>query len=540
VITPKRRYEDLIAGFRWDVPAEFNFGALIDAWATDRSRVALYWEDEAGHTARYTFWDLKAASNRMMNALDGLGLRRGEPMLVMLPRVPAWQVAMIGGLKLGALVIPCTASLRAKDVAYRARHSGARAVVATIDQVPEIDAALKDVPGVEIRLCVGGAPAGWRDFDATLARAAATGVPARTRTDEPALCYYTSGTTKDPKAVLHTHAYTYAHRWTGDYWLDLQRTDLHWTTSDTGWAKAAWGVLFGPWMNGAPVFMFHGRFDPERQLDLLARYEVSVFCAPPTEYRLLVKQDLQRWHLPRLRHCVGAGEPLNPEVIHTWHDRFDLLIHDGYGQTETIPLVANFPGMAIRPGAMGKPFPGHDVRVIGDDGAELPAGEIGDLALHGRTPSLFREYWKSPEETTASWRGDWYLTGDRARRDEDGYLWFVGRADDVIISAGYRIGPFEVESALLEHPAVVESAVVASPDAVRGEIVKAFVVLRPGHAPGKPLEAELQEHVKTVTAPYKYPREIEFVESLPKTVSGKIRRVELRDRERRRKPTAPS
>ncbi len=540
MITPKRRYEDLTAGFRWDVPVEFNFGALIDAWATDRSRVALYWEDEAGRSARYTFWDLKVASNRMMNALDGLGLERGEPMLVMLPRIPAWQVAMVGGIKLGALVIPCTATLRPKDIAYRARHSRARAIVATLDQVPEVDAALKDVPGVGIRLCVGGAPSGWLDFDATLARAAATGVPARTRTDEPALCYYTSGTTKDPKAVLHTHAYTFAHRYTGDYWLDLRRTDLHWTTSDTGWAKAAWGVLFGPWMNGVPVFMFHGRFDPERQLDLLARYEVSVFCAPPTEYRLLVKQDLQRWHLPRLRHCVGAGEPLNPEVIHTWHDRFDLLIHDGYGQTETIPLVANFPGMAIRPGAMGKPFPGHDVRVIGDDGVELPVGEIGDLALHGRTPSLFREYWQSPEETKVSWRGEWYLTGDRARRDEDGYLWFIGRADDVIISAGYRIGPFEVESALLEHPAVVESAVVASPDAVRGEIVKAFVVLRAGYAPGKNLAAELQEHVKKVTAPYKYPREVEFVDSLPKTVSGKIRRVELRDRERRQKATTPS
>ena len=540
MITPKRRYEDLIADFRWDVPTEFNFGALIDAWATDRSRVALYWEDEAGRTARLTFWDVKLASNRMMNALAGLGLERGQPILVLLPRVPAWQTAMIGALKLGALVVPGTASLRGKDIAYRARHSGARAVVTTVEQVPEVDAALRDVPGVDIRLALGGGPAGWRDLDATLAAAATTGVPARTRADEPALCYYTSGTTKDPKAVLHTHSYTYAHRFTGDYWLDLKRTDLHWTTADTGWAKAAWGVLFGPWMNGVPVFMFHGRFDPERQLDLLSRYEVSVFCAPPTEYRLLVKQDLKRWHLPRLRHCVGAGEPLNPEAIHTWHDAFDLLIHDGYGQTETIPLVANYPGLAIRAGSMGKPFPGHDVRVIGDDGVELPPGEIGDLALHGRTPSLFREYWKNPEETAASWRGEWYLTGDRARRDKDGYLWFVGRADDVIISAGYRIGPFEVESALLEHPAVVESAVVASPDPVRGEVVKAFVVLRAGYAPGKNLEVQLQEHVKRVTAPYKYPREIEFVAALPKTVSGKIRRVELRDRERRAKSDATS
>ncbi len=535
MIAPRRRYADLVAGFRWEVPEEFNFGALIDAWATDRSRIALYWEDEAGRTARRTFWDLRLASNRFMNALAGLGVARGEPVMVMLPRLPEWQVAMIGALKLGALVIPCTASLRAKDIAYRARHSGARAIVTMVEQVSEVEAACAEVPGLTIRLALGGAPAGWHDFDTVLARAATSGVPARTRSDEAALCYYTSGTTREPKAVLHNHAYPFAHRYTGEYWLDLKRTDLHWTTSDTGWAKAAYGVLFGPWMLGVPVFMYHGRFDPERELDLLARYEVSVFCAPPTEYRLLVKQDLTRWRFPRLRHCTGAGEPLNPEVIHAWHDAFGLFIHDGYGQTETTLLAANTPGLPIRPGSMGKPFPGHDVRVIGDDGAELPAGEVGDLALRDTPPSLFREYWKNPEESAACRRGEWYVTGDRGRRDEDGYLWFVGRADDVIISAGYRIGPFEVESALLEHPAVMESAVVASPDAVRGEIVKAFVVLRPGHAGGDDLARQLQEHVKRVTAPYKYPREIEFLESLPKTVSGKIRRVELREQERRRK-----
>jgi acetyl-CoA synthetase/medium-chain acyl-CoA synthetase len=538
MIAPRRRWEDLVAHFRWEVPAEFNFGALIDAWATDRSRLALYWVDEAGREARYTFWDLKLASNRCMNALAALGLRRGEPLLVMLPRVPAWQVVMIGGLKLGALVIPCTTALRARDLAYRVRHSGARAIVTGVELVPEVEAALADAPEVPIRVALGGAPAGWHDLDALLARASASGIPAATRAEEPALCYYTSGTTREPKAVLHAHAYTFAHRWTGEYWLDLRRTDLHWTTSDTGWAKAAYGVLFGPWMLGTPVFMYHGRFDPERELDLLARYEVSTFCAPPTEYRMLVQQDLRRRRLPRLRHCVSAGEPLNPEVIHAWHDALGLFIHDGYGQTETALLAANLPGLPIRPGSMGKPFPGHELRVIDAEGRELPAGEVGDLALRGRPPTLFREYWKNPEETAACRRGEWYVTGDRGRRDEDGYLWFVGRADDVIISAGYRIGPFEVESALLEHPAVAESAVVASPDAVRGEVVKAFVVLAPGYAPGEALVHELQEHVKCVTAPYKYPREIEFVERLPKTVSGKIRRVELREAERRRKAPA--
>jgi medium-chain acyl-CoA synthetase len=535
MIAPARRWEDLTAAFRWQVPEEFNFGALVDAWATDRSRVALYWEDEAGRTARLTFWDVSRASNRLRHALDALGVRRGDPVLVMLPRVPEWHVAMIAAMKLGALVIPCTASLRAKDVAYRLRHSGARAIVTGLAEVPEVERALHDAPDVPLRIALGGAPAGWHDFATLCARASDGGVAARTRSDEPALCYYTSGTTKDPKAVLHAHAYAFAHRWTGEYWLDVQRTDLHWTTADTGWAKAAYGVLFGPWMNGVATFMYHGRFDPERELDLLERYEVSTFCAPPTEYRLLVARDLSRWRLPRLRHCTAAGEPLNPEVVHAWHDRFGLLVHDGYGQTETQILAANLPTMPVRPGSMGKPFPGHDLRVVDDDGRELPVGEVGELALRGRPPSLFLDYWKDPAATAAVRRGDWYFTGDRARRDEDGYLWFVGRADDVIISAGYRIGPFEVESALLEHAAVVESAVVASPDPVRGEVVKAFVVLQDPAAASDALARELQDHVKRVTAPYKYPREIEFVASLPKTVSGKIRRVELRERERRAK-----
>ena len=292
---------------------------------------------------------------------------------------------MIGALKLGALVIPCTASLRAKDIRYRAQHSGARA------DRHDRRAGARGGRGARRRAdasrCASRSaarrPAGTTSTRSSRARVAG-GVPARTRSDEPALCFYTSGTTKDPKAVLHAHAYTFAHRYTGEYWLDLQRTDLHWTTSDTGWAKAAYGVLFGPWMNGVPVFMYDGRFDPERELDLLERYEVSVFCAPPTEYRLLVKQDLGRWRLPRLRHCTGAGEPLNPEVIHAWHDAFGLLIHDGYGQTETTLLAANLPGLPIRPGSMGKPFPGHDLRVIDERrGASCGADEVGDLALRG-------------------------------------------------------------------------------------------------------------------------------------------------------------
>lgn len=529
-------YDEIVASFRWQVPERFNFARdVIDAYAEDRSRVALYWEDDSGHSVRWTFWDFRERSRRFANVLRGLGVKRGDPILIMLPRIPEWQVAFLAGLRLGALVIPCTSILRSKDITYRANHSGAKAIITAEENVAEVDAVRKDCPSLQAFILVGKPRTGWIGFSDSLAMASASMDPVPTRSDEPAICFYTSGTTKDPKAVLHTHGYTFAHRYTGEYWLDLRRSDLHWTTSDTGWAKAAYGVLFGPWNLGVPILMVQGRFDPRKELELLENYQVTTFCAPPTEYRLLVKEDLRQHDLSRLRHCTGAGEPLNPEVIHTWKNAYGLTIHDGYGQTESTLLVANLRGLPVRPGAMGKPFPGHDVRIIDDTGKNLPPGEIGDIVVKGKPPSLFKEYWKSPEETAACWRDDCYVTGDRAYRDEQGYLWFVGRADDVIISAGYRIGPFEVESALLTHPAVLESAVVASPDPVRGSIVKAFVKLREGRVASSDLTQEMQNHVKKVTAPYKYPREIEFVAELPKTVSGKIRRVELRKREEERR-----
>jgi acetyl-CoA synthetase/medium-chain acyl-CoA synthetase len=351
-----------------------------------------------------------------------------------------------------------------------------------------------------------------------------------TRASDPALVYYTSGTTGPPKAVLHNHGYTNAQRHTALLWHGARDGDRLWTTSDTGWAKAAYGVIFGPWSAGAEVFLYDGRFEAARELELLAEVAPQVFCAPPTEFRLLVKEDLSQLRLPELRECVSAGEPLNPEVIRSWRDATGLTIRDGYGQTETILLVGNFPDTPVRPGSMGLPMPGHRVEVIDEAGTVLPPGEVGDIALHGNPPSLFVEYWKDDEATRACRRGDWYVTGDRAYRDEDGYFWFVARADDVIISAGYRIGPFEVESALIEHPDVVEAAAVAAPDADRGSVVKAYVVVRDGASAGPELAARLQEHVKNTTAPYKYPRAIEFVDALPKTVSGKIRRIDLRQR----------
>jgi acetyl-CoA synthetase/medium-chain acyl-CoA synthetase len=521
--------------FRWDVPDPFNFGTdVVDRFAREPARPALLWRGADGAERRLTYADVAAQANRFAHLLRFLGVRPGDPVVVMLPKVPEWQIALVGALEAGCLVIPSSTILRPKDIEYRVSHSGAVALVTTTDSAPAVDEVAAKLPTLKHRLLLGGARDGWLGLEAALAaQPADAGARKATRASDPALVYYTSGTTGPPKAVLHAHAYTYTQRYTAELWLDLRGDDRLWTTSDTGWAKAAYSVLFGPWSVGAEVFMYGGRFEPRRELELLEEAAPSVFCAPPTEYRLLVREEkLARLAVPHLRECVSAGEPLNPEVIRAWHEHTGLTIRDGYGQTESILLLGNFPGIPVRPGSMGLPMPGHDLAVIGDDGRPLPPGEVGDVALRGQPPSLFREYWKDPAATARTRRGEWYVTGDRGYVDADGWFWFVGRADDVIISAGYRIGPFEVESALVEHPDVLEAAAVAAPDPDRGAVVKAFVVLRPGVRGDDALVRRLQDHVKTVTAPYKYPRQIEFVPELPKTVSGKIRRVDLRERAR--------
>ena len=528
-----------VEAFRWDVPDAFNFGRdVVDRLAAGPERPALLWRSAAGAERRISFAEAAAGSNRAAGVLRELGVGVGDPVLVMLPRVPEWHLTLVGALKIGALAIPCSTLLRPKDIAYRAQHSRAVAVIASAAQCAAVDAVAGEIPSVRHRLCLREdaepLPEGWTDLRSALAAAAPDASAQRaTRSGDPALVYYTSGTTGPPKAVLHDHAYTWAQRYTSRLWHGVREGERLWTTSDTGWAKAAYGVLFGPWSEAAEVVLCDGRFEPRLQLELLARVDPHVFCAPPTEYRMLVKEDLSRLRVPRLRECVSAGEPLNPEVIRSWRDATGTTIRDGYGQTESTLLVGNLPGLPLRPGSMGLATPGHRVEILSADGRVLPPGEVGDIAVHGRPPSLFRGYWRDPVATAACRRGEWYTTGDRAHRDADGYFWFVGRDDDVIISAGYRIGPFEVESALLEHPDVVEAAAVAAPDAERGAIVKAFVVLRAGTPRSDALVTRLQEHVKRVTAPYKYPRAIEFVDALPKTVSGKIRRVELRERERR-------
>jgi acyl-coenzyme A synthetase/AMP-(fatty) acid ligase len=500
-------------------PARFNFTRDVVERA-DPDALGLRFVDARGGIHDLTFGRLAGSAARWAGLLRARGVAPGDRVLVLVGKTPDWHAVMLAALKVGAVAIPCSEMLRAKDLDFRVRHSGARLLLADPGCRGEVDAMGEPCDVVYVDEAVPGEP---------------DGETADTAADDPALILYTSGTTKDPKGVVHTHRYTWAKRAQAERWLDARPGEVVWCTAGTGWAKSIWNVLLGPWSCGAAVILHEGGFDPEERFRLLEELAPDVLCQAPTEYRLMAKVDgIARSDLSRTRHMVSAGEPLNPEVIRAFESAFGRTIHDGYGQTENTLLVGNFPGAEIRPGSMGKPAPGYDVRVIDFDGNESPAGEEGDIALRGDAPALFAGYWNQPDETAAVYRGDWYVTGDRAVRDEDGYLWFTGRADDVILSAAYRIGPFEVESALLEHAAVAESAVVGKPDADRGQIVKAFVVLRPGHDGDDALVSELQSHVKRVTAPYKYPREIEFVDSLPKTRSGKIRRVELRKLEEER------
>ena len=507
----------------WDVPARFNFTRdVVEALgAGDSLRKGVAYVDREGIVDRRTFSDVAKDAARWAHLLR-TRLDRGDRVLIVLGKVPAWHGAMLGALKGGLIAVPCSDMLRARDLAHRVRDSGARLVVADRSCEAEVEEMLNQVDG--------GVPVVYLDEALTeLQRYVPRAPTEETTAGDNALILYTSGTTNEPKGVVHTHAYTWAQRAQAGHWLDAHEQDVVWCTAGTGWAKSIWNVLLGPWSHGAEVVVHEGAFDPEQRLSLMERLGVTVLCQAPTEYRMLAKLDeLQTAHLPRLRHAVSAGEPLNPEVIERFQQTLGLTIHDGYGQTENSLLVANSPGAPVRTGSMGLPTPGHDVAVIDESGHVCPPGVEGEIALNGRPPTLFSGYWDAREETEAVFDNGWYRTGDRATRDEEGYFWFVGRADDVILSAAYRIGPFEVESALLEHPAVAESAVVGVPHAERGQIVKAFVVLRPGNEGDDALATELQEHVKAITAPYKYPRAIEFVPELPKTVSGKIRRSELR------------
>jgi len=526
---PFTTYEETYGRFRWELPAVFNYGRdVVDDWAARTpDRLCLVWQDDAGSERRFTWAEMSALTNRFANVLTRAGIGKGDRVLVMLPRIPSWQIALVGCTKVGAIPIPCIEMLTEKDVEYRVRHAGAVGAVTTAESA----AKFKDADRLKLRLAVGGAP-GWTEFAAALEAESDTFTCPDIAIEDPAIIYYTSGSTGLPKGVTHSARGLYTWRISGWYWQDFRPDDLVWCTADTGWSKAGTTILFAPWSCGSTVFFYNGRFDPKERLRLIEKLGVTLFCAAATEFRHLINADFSAIDLSKLRLAVSSGEMVNPEVVRRWEEVTGRKLVEAYGQTETLMTIANNERAPRKAGSMGRPLPGTAVAILDDDNAPLPPGEVGQLAILLPNPQLMLGYWNEPERTAATRAThdgvSYFLTGDRASRDADGFVTYEGRTDDIISSAGYRIGPLEVENALVEHPAVLESAAVPAPDPERGEIVKAYVVLRPGFTPSPDLVKDIQEHVKRMTAPYKYPRAIEFIAELPKTASGKILRRVLK------------
>jgi acetyl-CoA synthetase len=537
-------YDETYKNFRIDVPEYFNFGFdVIDAWANkDRNKLAMIWVNQDGVEEKFTFWDLMRLSNQIVNIMIKYGVNKGDRVLIMLPRVPEWWTFTLALIKRGAVYCPAPTMLTPHDLKYRINIADIKMVITCQEHAEKIDEIAKECPSLSCKIVIDGKRQGWisyaveLDFPAPVSTKIVS-LPGmkKTRSTDPLVIFFTSGTTGEPKMAVHDQSYALGHIVTARFWHDIRTNDLHFTLSDTGWAKSAWGKFYGQWIEGAAIFVYdiRSKFNPTEILPLIEKYGITTFCCPPTIYRMLILADLDKFDFTELRHCVSAGEPLNPEVIKAWKDATGLTIYEGYGQTETVLCIGTFPGMTPKFGSMGRPSPGWHIELHDDHGKQVGLHEEGKIAikLDPHPIGLFREYLYNDEENKKSFVNGFYYTGDKAYKDEDGYYWFIGRDDDVIKASGYRIGPFEVESALIEHPAVLEAAVVGSPDDIRGLIVKAFVILKPGIKPSESLIREIQNHVKKVTAPYKYPRAIEFVDSLPKTISGKIKRNELRDRE---------
>ncbi|MBY3622928.1 AMP-binding protein [Acinetobacter sp. CUI P1] len=522
---------------QWIAPEDYNLTSEMERHAPEK--IALKWLNEQGDYEEITYGDLRKQANRLAGGLAAIGLKQGDRVLVMVPRRIIAYVIYLACLKLGLAIIPSSEMLRAKDLSYRLRHSEARAVIAWSEITDEVNKISDDLPALDYRLSVSGAPDelghGWLDLESLMNDQPDMFTAVESHRDDMAILAYTSGTTGNPKAVVHSHGWGYAHlRITSPQWLDIKETDTVWATAAPGWQKWIWSPFLSVLGNGATGFVYSGSFHPKKYLQLLQDHNIEVLCCTPTEYRLMAKlEDLSHYDLSRLRCAVSAGEPLNQEVINTFQREFNITIRDGYGQTESTLIIGTLKDTPIRIGSMGKSIAPGLVEVVDEDGIPLPAGVVGDIAVHLSMPALFHTYYKDPGRKESSTHGEFFITGDRARKDEEGYFWFEGRGDDIIISSGYTIGPFEVEEALMKHASVKECAVVASPDEIRGHIVKAFIVLKDEIGASPELVKELQSHVKEWTAPYKYPRKIEFIQDLPKTTSGKIRRVELREQEKR-------
>lgn len=534
-------YDDFMQNFKVKVPQNFNFGYdVVDAWAQEApDKPALLWTNDKGEERTFTFADIKRESDRTAAFFQRLGIGRGDMVMLILKRHYQFWFSIIALHKLGAVAIPATHLLTPKDIVYRCERAAIKAIVCAGDNqiVEHIQNALPDCPSVKVLVSTGPVvPDGWHHFNTGIEMAPEFHRPAEpvNTNDDISLMYFTSGTTGEPKMVAHDFTYPLGHIVTARCWQNLDETSRHLTLADTGWGKAVWGKLYGQWICGAEVFVYdYSKFKASDLLEMMSRYRITSFCAPPTVFRFMILEDVARYDLSDLRYCTIAGEALNPNVFEEWKRLTGLNLMEGFGQTETTLTVANYLWMTPKPGSMGRPGPQYPIMVMDADGNEAKDDEEGEIVISlkdGKPLGLFKEYLKDPQANADAIHDGYYHTGDVAKRDKDGYLWFVGRIDDVIKSSGYRIGPFEVESALMTHPAVVECAVTGVPDPIRGQIIKATVVLAKEYRDkaGDSLVKEIQNHVKNITAPYKYPRLIEFVESLPKTISGKIRHAAIR------------
>ncbi len=534
-------YEDFLHNFRINVPENFNFAYdVLDVIAEEEpDKRALQWAHMDGRERAFTFAEIARLSKQAANLFVRLGIQKGDKVMLVLRRHYTFWIAIMALCRIGAVAVPATHLLTKKDIVYRANCAGIKMVVTSAEGcfAASCEEAMPECPTVEKLLIVDGEREGWLDFEGLLAQESDEFPrPAEPlKHDDIMLLYFTSGTSGMPKMVGHNFDYPLGHIQTAVFWHQCVDGGLHLTVSETGWMKSVWGKLYGQWLAGSAIMVYDfEKFVPKDMLAVLEKYKVTTFCAPPTIYRFMILEDVSKYDLSSIQHCTTAGEPLNPEVFEKWKELTGHELREIFGQTELCVTVGTFPWMKVCPGSMGKPSPQFDVDVVDEDGKSCPAGQVGEIVVRTQyeTPvGMFLGYYRDEEGTKAVWHDGMYHTRDLAWRDEWGYYWYVGRADDVIKSSGYRIGPFEVESALMEHDAVVETAITGVPDPVRGQIVKATIVLKKGYEPTEKLKKELQNHVKKLTAPYKYPRVIEFVDELPKTISGKIRRVELRERD---------